>query len=643
VLTFIVLGLFAGSIYALASLGIVLTYKTTGVFNFAYGGIAMFCAYAFWQLRDGWGLSQWLSIPLLLLVVAPLLGLMLEALFRLLSQQTAEVQIVVCLGVLAFFTTVVQLVFVRNPSDSVRNLSTVFSQGSFNLTSDVTVTWNEAGTFILALAMGFGLYAIMRWTPLGTAMRAVVDNRDLAGLIAVNARTIGRAAWIISTVFAAVAGVLLSTQENLVTYVLPFLVIFSFGPAVLGRLTNLGLAFLGSIILGLTLNILAKYSSSGFLAKFETSLPYLVLFVLLVVYGKRLTEVKSSLRVASSRAVANPFRGYAVGVVALVVAMVVCPTAFGASTVSAIAQAMAYAIVAITVVILTGWTGQISIAQMSFAGVGAFTAAHIAGTHAGMFPVALVVGVLIAVPVSLLVGIPSLRLSGLFLALATMAFALLMDNMVFSANSISGGLTGLTLTDVKIGPVEFASPTSQFYLCAVMLGVTGLFALWLRHGPVGRRLQMVRDSPNAASTLGASLTVTKLAVFAGCAGLASVSGSLLAMTQETVVPSNFAFDTSLQLLLVVVIGGRTLISGAVVAGGFYLVRLLPVPAAVNKYLPLGIALSVIAIAQEPDGVVRVTLNQFRSSAAVLYRRTRPPPPMPQTLSQGLPQAVGPHV
>ena len=110
---------------------------------------------------------------------------------------------------------------------------------------------------------------------------------------------------------------------------------------------------------------------------------------------------------------------------------------------------------------------------MSFAGVGAFTAAHVAGTHGGLFPLAVLVGILIAVPVSLLIGLPSLRLSGLFLALATMAFALLMDSLVFSQDSISGGITGLNLTAAKIGPFSFASATSQFYLCAAVLALAG--------------------------------------------------------------------------------------------------------------------------------------------------------------------------
>lgn len=629
-LPFIILGLSAGAAYALASIGIVLTYKTTGIFNFAYAGVAMFCAYVFWQLRDRWHLTQWLALPLLLLVVAPLLGVILESLFRLLAATTVEVQIVVSLGLLAFFTTFVTIIWGGNP----RLLTSIFPSGKFSPAHDVYVTGDQAGTFLLALAMAGGLYVVLNRTRLGTATRAVVDNRDLAGLVGANANAVGQSAWIISTIFAAMAGVMLSTEEGLVTYVLPALVFFSFAPAVLGRLVNLPLAFVGAIGLGLLDSILAKYNSSGTLAKIETSIPYLALFLLLVAYGRRLTEVRSSLRATGgSRVVVHTgWRNLGWGVAAIIIVVAVVPHAFGASTIQAFAQAMAYAVVALTLVVLTGWTGQISIAQMSFAGIGAFVAAHIAGTNGGLFPLAVLVGIAVAVPVSLVIGIPSLRLSGLFLALATMAFALLMDKLVFASNSITGGLTGLNLTAAKIGPLSFASPTAQFYLCLIALSLAGLGAFWLRQGPIGRRLQMVRDSPNATVTLGASLTATKLAVFAACSAVAAIGGALLAVTQATVVPSNFSFDTSLELLLVVVVGGRSLISGAVIAGGFDLVQLLPLPAAVDKYLPLGIAFSVVAIAREPDGLGRVMVRQLSYALDVLYRRARRPasPPLRRT-------------
>src|SRR5579875_3786754 len=279
---YIILGLFGGAIYALASMGIVLTYKTSGIFNFAYGGIAMFCAYTFWQFRDRWGWSQWISLPLLVVVVAPLLGLVLEAVFRPLATAAVEVQVVVSLGILAFFIALVPHLF----GGTTRDLPTIFPHGSVRLVGAI-VTWNELGTMIVAVGSALALYLLLRRTRLGTATRAVVDNRELAGLIAVNAGTVGRVAWITSTVFAAISGILLSTQ--------PALVIYAFAPAVLGRLTSLPLAFVGAIVLGLIQNILAKWNSTGFVAKLEGSIPYLALFLLLVVYGSRLKEVRSSL------------------------------------------------------------------------------------------------------------------------------------------------------------------------------------------------------------------------------------------------------------------------------------------------------------------------------------------------------------
>ncbi|MGI8492342.1 MAG: ABC transporter permease [Acidimicrobiales bacterium] len=622
-LAYVILGLFGGSIYALASLGIVLTYKTTGIFNFAYGGVAMGCAYTFWQLRDRWHISQWAAIPILVVVVAPVVGLVLERVFRPLATASVEVQIVVALGILAFFLAGVPRVF----GTSDHQLPTIFSHGLFRLGKGTVVTWNEVGTFVLALVLAGGLYLLLRRTRFGTATRAVVDNRDLAGLIGVNAGTVGQVAWVTSTVFAAISGVLLSTQEGLVLYVLPVLVIYAFAPAVLGRLTSLPLAFGGALALGLIQNILERYGSSGFVAKLYGSIPYLALFVLLVAYGSRLKEVRSSLRPLVTQPPSRPpAQLFAVGVVGAVAAGAILPQALSGSILHDVAEAMAYSIIALTVVVLTGWTGQISLAQMSFAGVGAFSAAHLAGTHGSLFPLAVVLGMAIAVPLGLIVGLPSLRLSGLFLALATMAFALLMDNLVFSSTSISGGLTGLNLTAARIGPLSFRSATSQFYLCLLALGLAAGLVFWLRHGPVGRRLQMVRDSPNAAATLGASLTTTKLTAFGACAALAALGGALLAITQQTVDPANFGFNQSLELLLVVVLGGRALVAGALVAGGLFLVQLLPLPTVVDKYLPLTIAISVIGVANEPEGTIRIAIRQARYCLAVLYKRPRPEEP-----------------
>ena len=625
-LTYIVLGIFGGASYALASMGIVLTYKTAGVFNFAYGAVAMFCAFVFWQFRDGWGLSQWISLPLVLFVVAPILGLILEAVFRPLATAAVEVQIVVALGVLSFFLTLVPLPIMFGSTD--RNLATIFPHTHFHV-GGVLIQWSGLGTLVVAAALAGALYVLLQRTAFGTATRAVVDNRELSGLIAVNAGRVGQVTWIISTVFAAISGILLSSQEGLVYYVLPTLVLYAFSAAVLGRLTSLPLAFAGSIALGVIQNVLEKYSTSGTLANVEASIPYLALLMLLVVYGSRLKEVRSSLRrlPASSKFFDKERFTLPVGLGSAVAFGIVMPLLFSTSIQHDLAETMAFAIVALTVVVLTGWTGQISIAQMSFAGVGAFAVAHVAGHNGSLFPLGVLVGALIAVPVGILIGLPSLRLSGLFLALATLAFALVMDSLIFSFSSITGGQTGLSLTKPSLGPISLSSYTAEFYLCLVALTVVASGAWILKRGPIGRRLSMVRDSPAAASTLGASLTMTKLAVFAVCGVIAAVGGSLLAMTQQTVDPANFSWSTSLEILLLVVIGGRSMVSGALVAGALNLINLLPgIPTVVDQYFPLTVAVTVIIIAKGSEGILQNAAQQARYCMAVLYRLPRPDSP-----------------
>jgi branched-chain amino acid transport system permease protein len=619
-LTDIILGIFGGCVFALAALGIVLTYKTAGIFNFAFGGVAVLCGFAFWQMRDQWHWSQWVSIPLLLFVIAPVIAFLLEAVFRPLATAAAEIQIVVALGVLAFCTALVTALWGVNP----HNLPGIFPQGHFKIAQNTYIEWNQLGLLVITVVSALALSALLRWTRLGTATRAVVDNRDLAGLIGVNAGSVGRVAWYLSTLFAAISGVMLSSAQGLVYYIIPALMIYAYAPAVGGRLTSLPIAFGGALGLGIIVSVLTNYQSSDLINRLESALPYIALFGLLVIYGGRLKEVRSSLRPVVSAGVFGKgrFRLWQ-GALAFIVFGAVLPHVISDGNQHVVAEAMAYSVVGLSIVVLTGWTGQISIAQMTFAGIGGFTVGHIAGTNGELFPVAVLVSILIAVPLGVLVGLPSLRLSGLFLALATLAFALLMDNLVFNDNSISGSQSGLSVTPGKLGPLTFASGESLFYLCLVVLAIAATGVYLVDRGPIGRRLHMVRDAPNAASTMGASLTLTKLAVFAACAALAAVGGCLITLNQTLALQTSFSYDQSLQILLLVVLGGRALVSGAFIAGALQFVYLLPtMPVFVHQYFPLLIAFSVVAIGKEPEGTISVAVRQAQASLAVLYKLPR---------------------
>jgi ABC-type branched-subunit amino acid transport system permease subunit len=337
-------------------------------------------------------------------------------------------------------------------------------------------------------------------------------------------------------------------------------------------------------------------------------------------------------------------RVLAVGLAGFVLALFV-PLGIPGPRLFNITQGVVYALIALTLVVLTGWTGQISLAQFAFVGVGAFTAGHLAGAHGQHFLYAVIVGMLLCVPLGIIVGLVSLRLSGLYLALATMAFALVMDDVVFNRPDVSGGLTGITVPRPHIFGIDFSGRAALYELCVVTFGVLATAAYLLRKGPVGRRLHIVRDSPLAASTVGVNLTVTKVVVFVVCAMVASIGGALFGSLQQAITPLDFMWSTSLVVLLLVVLGGRSVISGALLAGATYAFQQVPgIPIELVKDLPMLIAAGVIGLAQEPEGTVAVTKRQTRYVLDVLRplpRTSRPASPATSTAS-GLSRPVPSH-
>jgi branched-chain amino acid transport system permease protein len=314
-------------------------------------------------------------------------------------------------------------------------------------------------------------------------------------------------------------------------------------------------------------------------------------------------------------------RAVALGVGAFAVATVL-PTVVPGPQVGVLTYGVLWALMAVTLVVLTGWGGQISLAQVSFVGVGAFAVGHLAGAHGQHFLLAALAGMAIAVPLGLVVGLPSLRLRGLYLALATLGFALIMDYVVFNSVGISGGLTGMLDHRPRILGVSFASTTSMYELSLCVLGVVLAVAFALRQGPVGRRLRILRDSPLAASTLGVNLTVTKLVTFATCGVVAAMAGALYGSYLQSITPQNFQFGLSVQLLLLVVFSGRSVLTGAVVAGAVAMVPMFFTSPDVGNFIQLGVALGVIGLGRNPEGTVALSVQEAKRTLSVMRPRPR---------------------
>src|SRR6202171_3536947 len=250
-----IIGLSVGGVFALAALGLVLIYRTTGVLNFAHGAMGMFSTFVAWQFFYGWahpGWPGWLQTAVAImaaLVCAALLGLVRElAIFRWVRTRPPVVKAVITIGVLLALQSAASLIWKNNGY----HLPIYIVPQSWSTTvADVPIGANSVLIVGVSLALAFGLAAFLRYTSLGRAMRAVSDSPMAASLWGVPVGKIGAVSWILGSVIAAVAGILITPSINLDTTSLTLLIIDALAAALIGGMVSLPLTVLGGFILGL--------------------------------------------------------------------------------------------------------------------------------------------------------------------------------------------------------------------------------------------------------------------------------------------------------------------------------------------------------------------------------------------------------
>src|SRR4051794_20805146 len=281
-LSFTVVGLVAGCVYALIATGLVVTYNTTGIFNFAHGAIAMFGAYTFWQFTDdtqGWGWPTLPALLVVLLVLAPLFGLVIERLLmRPLRGASVDLTLVVTLGLLLFLVGLAQVIW--DPSVT-RNLPPFFNGSGFQL-GYVQVSWHEVIAVVATIGIAIGLRLLFNQTRTGIAMRAVVDNADLLAMAGGRPVRIQQLSWMLSCSIAALAGILLAPIARLDILLLTLLVVDGYAAAIIGRLRNLPLAVGGAMAIGLGQFYIAGYAEADWVKRIQYVIPMVVLFVVLI-------------------------------------------------------------------------------------------------------------------------------------------------------------------------------------------------------------------------------------------------------------------------------------------------------------------------------------------------------------------------
>ena len=596
-LAFTIVGIVTGSIYAVAASGLVVTYTTSGVFNIAHGAVGMLMAFVYWQVRFDWGWSTPLSLAFVLLVAAPLLGVVVErTLARNLAKASLVSSLVVTIGLLLVLMAVALNVW---PPEG-RRVDGFFSPGGFDL-GPVFVTWHQTTTVLVAIAVAVGLRLLMFRTRAGVTMRAVVDHRGLATLTGARPGLSTALSWALGSSLAALAGILLAPVLQLNVQALTLLVVNAYAAAMVGRLRSVPLTFVGAMVLGLIESYAVGYlPSDGIFTNLRVAMPTLMLFVALLLIPEGRVRPGAAI-VAKMPPLAGLSRSV-YGAAGLVAAAGLFALVADEATLSRVAPGLALGLVALSLVPLTGWAGQVSLCQMTFAGLGAFAMVQFAP---GGSVVGLLAAVAIAVPVGALVALPALRLRGLYLALATLAFAVLMDNMFFVRQDVFGELGAVGVERLRVGGVSFAGERAYFVLLATVFGLIAVGLLALRRGSFGRRLSALRDSPTACTMMGLDTTVTKLQVFALSSAIAAVGGALLAGLRQTATAADYTMFSSLPVVLLAVLGGITAVSGALVGG--LVLAVFPVLADEITWLEslafLGPGIIGITLARRPDGLV----------------------------------------
>jgi len=612
-LAFTVVGIVTGAAYAIAASGLVVTYATSGVFNIAHGAIGMLMAYLYWQLVVAWHWPILLAAVVVVGFLAPVFGAAVEMLLmRRVRGQALSITLVVTIALL------VLLIFVADWAwkGQLKAAPSFFGRAGWHLTSKVFVSWHETMTVILAMALAGFLRLLLYRTRVGIAMRAVVDNRELAGLNGARPAWMGTFSWALGSATAALAGILIAPiLDNLSVLPLTFLVVYAYGAAMLGRLRNLPLTFAGALILGLGYSYLVGYlPQNGFfdstpIQGLRLSLPVVMLFVVLLamkqdtIEGGRLRPWRQSVDVPPA------LRSIRAGVVLVVAVVVVLQFLSPGDTVN-VGLGLAYAIIVLSLVPLAGWGGQVSLCQMTFAGLGAFAMARVGGGSL----LGLVAAMGLAGAVGALVALPALRLRGLYLALATLAFAVAMDNMFFPTSVAFTFDGSIHVNRPSLFGFHVASDASFVVFLAVVFALLAVGLLALRRGPFGRLLLAMKDSEAACATLGLSLTTTKLAVFSLSAAVAGLGGALLGAMITQAGAIDFASEQSLPILLLAVIGGMATTSGALFGGMAYALVGSKLQAVVPGIpnLQLGLTgLAGITVGMNPDGAVPQMVREFR--------------------------------
>lgn len=581
-LRFVLLGLAVGALYALTAQGLVLIHKGSGVVNLAQGAVGMVGAYLFYEVGQE---NEWPAVAAWALTIggSALIGVATHlVVMRSLRHASPLVRFVATLGLFFVLVAAVHEVWGNEPRTVTSPLPTTTR---YPLGGEGGISEDRLWLIALAVVVTAALWAFYRWTPFGQATSAVAENPDAASTLGISPSAIAGVNWALGSALAAVTAVFLAPVLSLSVAALAYVTLRAVAAALVGRFESFWLTLAGAMVIGVLESVIGRYSGDTDLFGFMTSdgglvfgiftpqaiarsVGFFVIIAVLVVAGRSLpdrSEMLDRLPVLGTGRL-NP-KTAVVAIVAVVVALNSGDPDLG----SALIVSMSIAIVLLSVVVVTGYVGQVSLTQMGLAGFGAWSAAGLSATHGLPIPLAMVLGVLVTVPLGLVVAIPALRTRGVNLAIVTFGMAVVLEELVFNNPGLNGSLTGHVVGETSFFGITFDAfthPARYGGLVLVVLVLCGALVANLRRSATGRQMIAVRGNERAAAALGINVVSVKVFAFGVGAGLAAVGGILYAFRQTSVTYKSFDAFASIEALIYVVIGGVGFVIGALIGAAF---------------------------------------------------------------------------
>lgn len=636
-LAFTIIGLIAGSAYAIAASGLVLTYATSNVFNIAHGAVGMFMAFLYWELAVDNGMNGVLALILVVGIVAPLFGFLVERfMMRRLTEAPVAISLVMTVGLLVSLIGAAQAIW----PPAGRRVDPFFGSSGVDL-GVYFVSGQQIITFLVALGVAGSLFFLLARTRTGTAMRAVVDNRELLALHGARPDRLAGISWAIGCALAALAGILLVPTLQLDYLNLTLLVIAAYAAAMVGRLKNLPRTFLGALVLGL-LTSYAQYvvglippdldqRLGGIIQGTRIALPTIFLLVVMMLLPQDKLRVG---RVAGT--VLPPLPSWTRTLVfsgIFLMATFVLTGLMVESTVARFGQALCFPLIMLSLVLLVGYGGDVSLCQLSFVGVGALVVGGklLPFLDAQLSLTTLLFSFLATAALGALVALPALRLRGLYLGLATLGVASALDSMLFQTRfgfGAGGGSFTLERDQVTLLGLDLRTERAMTMAVAVAFVLTAIAVLGVRRSKYGRILLAARDSEAACATLGYNTRAVRVGVFALSAGLAGVAGAMYTGMNVSVSTADFLYFGSLPLLLFAVVGGVTSVTGVLIGGMVYQFVIPSVAGESPQVLGLTYVLllaAIVSLGGNPNGVANL---MFQLPRRFFARSSAPPPAAP---------------